>query len=529
MLTRSSQTHHTHTLIIGSGLAGLMCALKCPSQTPVTLVSKGDLLQSNSYYALGGIASVFGEEDSFESHIQDTLEAGDGLCHQDIVNLVVSQGPRAIKELTQWGVMFSKEGDDYHLTREGGHSQRRILHATDRTGEAMIRALASEVQKRDNITVLQNRWAVDLITTDKVKPDFSGNRCLGAYILHGPTEDIEPMTAKRTLLCTGGHGRAYLYTSNPASATGDGLAMAHRAGVKIANMEFMQFHPTALYHREEKNTLISEALRGEGAVLLNQKGEDFTQTFHPKGSLAPRDVVARAIYHDLKKSGDHHVYLDVSSVPTERLKNQFSHITQLLCQWGINILKGDPIPVTPCAHYSCGGVVVDSYGRTSLKGLYAVGEVACTGLHGGNRLASNSLLEVAVMSQRVSEALKKDPSENLIKDVPPWDYHLTLQEDERGVLNHTWDELRRIMWNYVGIVRTTTRLKRALSKISAIQTELEEYYWDRQPSTHLIEVRNLALVARLTVLCALKRKESRGCHYTTDFPEKSSHSKDTII
>lgn len=506
-----------------------MCALKRPSDEHVTLISKGDVFQSNSFKALGGIAAAYDSEDSFESHIQDTLQAGDGLCHEDIVRTVITEGPRSIEELTKWGVMFSKKGANYHLTQEGGHSQRRVLHASDRTGEAIIRALRKELSTRSNITLLEHQFAVDLITTDKVKPDFSGNRCLGAYILDGATENIYTITARRTILCTGGHGRAYLYTSNPEGATGDGLAMAHRAGAKIANMEFMQFHPTALYHREAKNTLISEALRGEGARLINQKGEDFTKAHHPQGSLAPRDVVARALYHDLKKSGDHHALLDVAAIPQDTLTGQFQHITRLLSELGINTLKGDPIPVTPCAHYSCGGVVVDSYGRSTLAGLYALGEVACTGFHGGNRLASNSLLEVAVLSQRLNQALSEDPCPAAASSVPQWDFHQTLQADERGVLNHTWDEIRRIMWNYVGIVRTTSRLKRALSKISAIQNELDEYYWDRQPSSHLIEVRNLALIAHLTIICALKRKESRGCHYTSDYPQTSAFAKDTII
>lgn len=522
------------TLILGSGLAGLICALKAPTHSSVAILTKGDLRDSNTDKALGGIASVSplseDQGDSYESHIDDTLRAGDGLCHEEIVSLVIRQGPTIMEQLIKWGVGFSKQDLSYHLTKEGGHSHRRIWHASAQTGKALVQALSDEVRRRDNISIYEHEFAVDLITTDKVRPNFSESRCLGAYILPHDSEMIYPLTAQRTVLCTGGYGRAYLYTSNPPHATGDGLAMARRAGAKVANLEFMQFHPTALYHHREKNTLISEALRGEGAILVNTRGEDFTSQHDPRGSLAPRDVLARAIYHDLKKSGLGHVYLDTSAVPTTTLKNQFTHITQHLRDLGIDILNGDLIPVTPCAHYSCGGVVSDRWGQTSLRGLYAIGEVACTGLHGGNRLASNSLLEAGVMGHRVIEGWlsEQKPSWGGI-EVPPWKYAPEVAEDERDVLNHTWDEIRAIMWNYVGIVRTTTRLKRALRKLTALREELDEYYWQRQPTRHLMEVRNLALVAHLTVQCALRRKESRGCHYTSDFPDHSSTPKDTMI
>lgn len=520
----------TTNLVIGGGIAGLTTALKLAKYEDVVLISKGPVEEANSYYAQGGIASVLSETDSFKKHVEDTLVAGAGLCHKDIVEIVVEKGPQAIRELVEIGVEFTRNENknSYHLTKEGGHSERRVIHANDLTGKVVMEALIDAVKKSKRITLFENQFAIDLITTDKFAPDFSVNRCLGAYILDRASDSVFKVIAARTVVATGGHGRVYLYTSNPDLATGDGVAMSWRAGCKVSNMEFMQFHPTCLYHPEAKTFLISEALRGEGAVLRNSEGEDFTKKHSPLGSLAPRDIVARAIDSELKSSGATHVFLDARAIAAQKLESHFPNILNTCLSFGIDI-RTDLIPVVPAAHYSCGGVVVDGSGRTSISGLYALGEVACTGLHGANRLASNSLLEALVFSDLVFKATRVDKLLGSKISIPDWDHGKTISPDEQVVLSHTWDEIRRLMWNYVGIVRTDKRLKRAFSRIKAIREELDEYYWNYRINDKLLEVRNLAEVAYLTVKCAIIRKESRGIHFTLDYPAENQDAKDTVV
>lgn len=519
----------TNTLVIGAGIAGLKAALEASTHHDVVLIAKGPLVEANSYYAQGGIAGVLSGEDSFEKHIADTLKAGAGLCHADLVKKVVEHGPSAIKELIDIGVEFTKTSDqsDFHLTKEGGHSERRVIHAEDLTGKAVMEALIAKVKGHPRITVVENQFAVDLLTSDKFFPQFNGNVCLGAYILDRSSDLVYKITSRTTILATGGHGRIYRYTTNPESATGDGLAMAWRAGCKVANLEFMQFHPTTLYHPEMRSFLISEAVRGEGAVLRNHDGVDFTKGYHPMGSLAPRDIVARAIDSELKRTGEAHVYLD-ATVLGEKIQHHFPNIFETCSRLGLDIHR-EWIPVVPSAHYSCGGVVVDDCGRTSIKGLYAIGEVACSGLHGANRLASNSLLEALVFSKLAANAARKDMNSNLHVEIPEWDPGSSISPDEQVVLSHTWDEIRRLMWNYVGIVRTNKRLNRAYARIKAIRQELEQYYWDYRLNDRLLEVRNLAEVAHLTIRCAMKRKESRGIHFNLDYSEQNANALDTIV
>lgn len=521
----------TDTLIIGGGVAGLMTALKLCRHHRVTLVIKSHVSNSSSYSAQGGIASVLSDQDSCASHRDDTLTAGDGLCHEDVVRMVVEEGPQAIQELVDYGVAFSRSHDgQIHLAREAGHRWRRVWHVSDQTGPAIVDALMQEVRATDSIEILTDYVAFDLVTTDMVDPCFSSHRCLGAYVLDARTSEVMVFYARQTVLCTGGHGRIYLYSSNPPSATGDGVAMAWRARARIANLEFMQFHPTLLYHPLKKNMLISEALRGEGGQIVSADGREFISH-----SLSLRDVLCREIYNELKRSGQNHVCLDVSRVDVSKWQSHFVQIAAVCDELGIPIREGRSIPVVPCAHYSCGGVVVDPDGRTSVMGLYAVGEVSCTGLHGGNRLASNSLLEAVIFGSRVARAIKESPLVELRDDCDDEHVHIhstggcSVGGDEKTVLNHTWDEIRRIMWNYVGIVRSTQRLKRALWKITAIQTELDEYSAQNPLSSELCEVKNMACVASLTVLCALKRRESRGCHYTTDYPNPRPRAIDTVL
>jgi len=523
----------TPHLVIGSGIAGMTLALKLARRDKVLVIAKGGLTESNTWYAQGGIASVSASDDSFEKHVDDTLVAGAGLCHREVVETVVKGGPRLVQELVDWGVRFSAEAGDSepHLTREGGHSARRVLHAQDTTGQAIMRALTAEVQRSPNIVVLENQMAVDLITSDKYAPDFEKNVCLGAYVLDRKTRAIYQIRSDATYLCTGGHGKVYLYTSNPDAATGDGLAMGWRAGCRVANLEFMQFHPTCLYHPKAKTFLISEAVRGEGGVLRDKHGHDFMKSYHPLGSLAPRDIVSRSIDLELKKSGEANVYLDVTHLGKEKIEHHFPNIHAECLKYGIDMTK-DWIPVVPAAHYSCGGLVVDEKGRTGIEGLYALGETACTGLHGANRLASNSLLEAVVFADVVAkDALAAGPHERPELEIPDWDTGSAAPADELVVLSHTWDEIRRLMWHYVGIVRTNHRLARALSRITALRGELDSYYWSYHVTDSLLEVRNLALVAMLTIRCAIARKESRGIHYTLDYPEPNERfgRKDTIL
>ena len=527
----------TDHLVIGSGIAGLTLALKLSKKAQVLVICKGALEESNTWYAQGGIASVLDAHDTFESHIEDTKVAGAGLCHDSIVDLVVRRGPRAVRELCDQGACFTgKSGSvegDFHLTKEGGHSHRRVIHAEDLTGKEVMRALIAQVKTSQQIEVLEQQMAVDLITSDRYAPDFSGNRCLGAYILDKNSKAVYQVRAAKTYLCTGGHGRTYLYTSNPDAATGDGLAMGSRAGARIANLEFMQFHPTCLFHPQAKTFLISEAVRGEGGILRNRHGQPFMDAYHPQGSLAPRDIVARAIDSELKKTGDENVYLDVSALGEERLAAHFPNIVKVCRSFGINLMQ-EMIPVIPAAHYSCGGLVVDKRGRTNVGSLYALGEVACTGLHGANRLASNSLLEALVFADLVATdglAASALTGSAIEVEIPPWDDRGAAPADEQVILSHSWDEIRRLMWHYVGIVRSDQRLQRALTRITAIREELDRFYWDYQLTDALLEVRNLALVADLTIRCARRRKESRGIHYTLDYPESSSVTagRDTIL
>ncbi len=533
----NSKVTKTKHLIVGSGMAGLSLALKLGRTEQVVLVSKGSLNDNNSWLAQGGIAAALDEADSMEEHFKDTVTVADGICDERIVKMVVENGPRMITELIELGVDFTKAESKptkkypYHLTQEGGHSRRRVIHAKDHTGQEVIAKLIAAVRKSQNITVHEDLMAIDLLTTDKYAPNFCTNQCLGAYFFDRKARDIKKIRSEKTYLCTGGHGKIYLYTSNPNSATGDGIAMGHRAGCKIASLEFMQFHPTCLYHQKARNFLVSEAVRGEGGVLKDLNGDEFMQTYHPRGSLAPRDVVARAIDHELKRSGFSNVLLDVRHLGKESIVALFPRIYETCLKYGIDMVS-EMIPVVPAAHYSCGGIMVDEWGQTGVRGLYAIGEVACTGLHGANRLASNSLLEALVFAdQAAKHALthSEEPHDQI--HVPPWQVGTAAQPEEMVLLSHSWDEIRRLMWNYVGIVRSESRLKRALDRATAIKQELDTYYWDYELTEELIEVRNLVQVALLTIRCAMARKESRGVHFNSDFPEKNDEfwKKATII
>jgi L-aspartate oxidase len=525
-------------LVIGSGIAGASLALKLAELGTVAIICKDTLGETNTRYAQGGIASVFLEHDSYDAHTQDTLTAGAGLCHEDIVRKVVGAGPRAIQDLISLGVQFtpadSKSPDfEYHLTREGGHSARRIIHADDMTGMAVQKTLMTKINENPNISVFEFHTCIDLIVTDKACPDFSRNRALGAYVLNEKQRDVHSFLAKCTFLATGGHGKLYLYTSNPDVATGDGVAMAWRAGARVANLEFMQFHPTCLYSSKEKNFLITEALRGEGGILLSRKGERFMERVDARKELAPRDIVARAIDSEIKKTGEPFVYLDISHKPADFVRQHFPNIYSTCFELGIDITK-EPIPVVPAAHYSCGGVVTDNRGRTGIKSLWALGEVACTGLHGANRLASNSLLEGLAFAAFIFEDVQRiwDSIKNMTHaNVPKWQLGKACEPDEMVVVSQLWDEIRRTMWNYVGIVRSDKRLARADARIRQISEEIENYYWDVVPSRSLIEVRNLAAVAALTVQCARARKESRGIHFSLDYPhlDDAHYRKDTVL
>jgi len=525
-------------LVIGSGIAGASLALKLAELGSVALVCKETLGETNTRYAQGGIASVFLEHDSYESHTQDTLVAGAGLCHEEVVRKVVGSGPQAIRELISMGVQFtpsdSKSPDfEYHLTREGGHSTRRIIHADDMTGMAVQKALIHKIQSHPNISVFEFHTCIDLIVTDKACPDFSRNRALGAYVLDEHQREVRSFLSKCTFLATGGHGKLYLYTSNPDIASGDGVAMAWRAGARVANLEFMQFHPTCLYSAKEKNFLITEAIRGEGGILLSRKGERFMEHVDPRKELAPRDIVARAIDAELKKTGEPYVLLDISHKPSEFIVQHFPNIYSTCLELGIDITK-EPIPVVPAAHYSCGGVVTDTRGRTGIKSLWALGEVACTGLHGANRLASNSLLEGLAFAQFIFDDVRNlwdSIKDNSLPRVPKWQLGKACEPDEMTVVSQLWDEIRRTMWNYVGIVRSEKRLARADARIRQISEEIENYYWDVVPSRSLVEVRNLAAVAMLTVKCARARKESRGIHFSLDYPQLDDTNcrKDTVL
>jgi L-aspartate oxidase len=532
-------------LVIGSGAAGLSFALKAAPFGSVALVTKRELADTGTSLAQGGIASVFGSKDSFDMHIADTLAAGDGLCHEGIVEMVVKSGPDRIRELVEMGVRFnqSSEGDGTRfspdLTREGGHSRKRIVHVSDMTGQEVERVLVESVLANRDIKIFTHHLCMDLVTySTRLKRGAvvtaHEEACCGAYVLDTRTNEIHTFAAGITLLATGGAGKVYLYTSNPDTATGDGIAMGYRAGARVANLEFVQFHPTCLFHPDAKNFLISEAVRGEGGILVDARGNAFMEKYDPqKKDLAFRDVVARAIDMELKKSGDESVFLDISHKDPDFVRTRFPNIYEKCLSLGFDMTKV-PVPVVPAAHYMCGGVTSDSYGKTDIERLYAIGETSCTGLHGANRLASNSLLEALVYADRAAKMASDELRSGALAPCPepqPWDEAGTTDSDEAIVVSHTWEEIRRFMWNYVGIVRSNRRLARAMSRIETIQKEIRDYYWDFRVTSDLIELRNIATVAQLIIECAMRRTESRGLHYNTEYPGKDDGrwKRDTIL
>ncbi|MFX1496762.1 MAG: L-aspartate oxidase [Promethearchaeota archaeon] len=515
----------TDILIVGGGVSGLTLAIKLAQLIPdqdILLITKESCKESNTFYAQGGIACVWNKDDSFEKHIQDTLIAGDGLCDENIVKKIITQAPERIKELIDLGVEFThNDNGDYDLGKEGGHSERRILHVNDLTGQNIALKLIEEAKKYDNIEIKEYWVGINL---------FSNNfRCDGLYVLDQNKDDIHNIASKVTILATGGAGKIYLYTTNPDVASGDGIAMAYRAGAIIANMEFYQFHPTCLYHPFAKSLLITEAMRGEGAVLKDLKGNAFMQKYHPLKELAPRDIVSRAIDSELKKSGDDHVYLDIASYKnTDFIKNHFPGVYEACKNFNIDITK-EPIPVVPAAHYCCGGVLTKLDGSTKVKNLYVIGESACTGLHGANRLASNSLLEGLVCAHECANTLAKKIRDLKVNEFKEWEHGHAVPSTEAVVITQNWDEIRRFCWNYVGIVRTDLRLQRAKKRINLLLDEINQYYWDFKIERDLLELRNLATVAKIIIVSAISRKESRGIHYNLDYPNKSAMSRMTTL
>jgi len=523
------QNHIYDVLIIGSGAAGLTSALQLDKHLRVALISKVSLQGGASWLAQGGIAAVFDENDSADAHVADTLVAGAGLCHEDSVRFVVENGPDAVRWLIEQGVAFTRENDqqNYHLTQEGGHSHRRILHTADATGKEVTGTLVEQVIAAENIDIFEQHCAVDLVTqADKNSRKI---RCTGAYLLDIKTSVIALFHAKSVILASGGASKAYLYTSNPDGASGDGIAMAWRKGCRVANLEFNQFHPTCLYHPKAKSFLITEALRGEGAVLRLPDGSAFMGNFHPDAELAPRDVVARAIDHEMKRLGSDCLYLDISHKPSDFIIEHFPTVYEQCLSFGIDITT-DPIPVVPAAHYTCGGIMVSSDGQTDLLNLYAIGENAFTGLHGANRMASNSLLECLVYAQSAAQKINQGIAQISKPDfIPEWDESRVSSSDEDVVISHNWDELRRFMWDYVGIVRTDKRLQRAQHRIKLLQNEIQEYYSNCKVTRDLLELRNLATVSELIIRCAMQRKESRGLHFTLDYPDLAPIARDTVM
>ncbi len=525
----------TDFLVIGSGIAGLIFALESAKYGQVTIITKKEDKESSTNYAQGGIASVIADSDSFESHIKDTLTAGAGLCHEDTVRLMVEKGPAAIQKLLDIGVKFSlTKNKNLELGREGGHSQNRIVHAKDLTGREIERALLAGIKQNPNIRILENHIAIDLITEHQTpKQDYSrGIHCWGAYVLDIHQNKVKTIVSKSTVLCSGGCGQVYLHTSNPSIATGDGLAMAYRAGAKIANLEFMQFHPTILFHQEANSFLISEAVRGFGAILRDKNGRAFMTEYHPDRELAPRDIVARAIDREMKKSGDVCVYLDLTAQKSQDIREKFPNIYSTCLNFKIDITR-EWIPVVPAAHYMCGGVVVDIQGCTNIERLFACGEVAFTGVHGANRLASNSLLEAVIFSGQAVEVAKNylQTSQVQIPDILPWNIEGTLNQDEWVYIVHDRNVIRSLMWDYVGIVRSDFRLARAWRRINVIAQEVEEFYKKTIVHSDLIELRNIATVSQLIIQCAMTRKESRGLHYNTDYPHRDDEywQHDTLV
>ena len=521
--------HHRHdVVVIGRGAAGLALALRLPSAYRVAVLSKGDVTQSSTYWAQGGMAAVLHARDSVDAHVEDTLRAGAGLCHRDAVELAVSHSREIVEWLADLGVDFDIREDidpsqspEYHLAQEGGHSHRRIVHAADRTGGAIGEVLEARAAEAENIELLPGHIAVDLVSSD--------GRCRGIYALNLDADRVDLFEAGAVVLASGGASKAYLYTSNPDGASGDGIAMAWRAGCRVANLEFNQFHPTCLYHPDAKSFLITEALRGEGAHLQLPDGQRFMPRFDERAELAPRDIVARAIDHEMKRLGADCVYLDITHRDEAFLRQHFPTVYERCLKFGIDISR-QRIPVVPAAHYTCGGIVVDRAGHTDLEGLYAIGECSFTGLHGANRMASNSLLECLVYAQSAARDIENSINRDLAgAPLPLWDESQVTDSDEDVVISHNWHELRRFMWDYVGIVRTSKRLKRALNRVELLQSEIAEYYGNYKVSPDLLELRNLAMVSELMIRCAMARKESRGLHYTLDYPDTDSEARDTVL
>jgi L-aspartate oxidase len=527
-----NKQHNCDVLIIGSGAAGLTLALHLAKDADVVILSKALVNEGSTFYAQGGIAAVFDENDSIDSHVSDTLIAGAGLCEKDIVQYTADNAKTCLEWLIDQGVDFDKEKNTtgeikYHLTREGGHSHRRILHSADATGKAIQTTLVDQVKNNSRIRIFERYNAIDLVCTN-----ISGEKekqCLGAYIWNRNSEKVESIFAKKTILATGGASKVYQYTSNPDVASGDGIAMAWRAGCRVANMEFNQFHPTCLFHADAGTFLLTEALRGEGAILRRPDGSRFMPSFDERAELAPRDIVARAIDFEMKRLGADCMFLDISHKPADFIKQHFPTIYKKTLELGIDITKS-PIPIVPAAHYTCGGVMINQQGKTDINNLYAIGEVAYTGLHGANRMASNSLLECLVFARAAAIEIEQSLTKKTeYISLPAWDESRVTDSDEEVVIQHNWHELRLFMWDYVGIVRTTKRLERALHRVELLQKEIDDYYQNFRVSNNLLELRNLVQVAELIIKCAMERKESRGLHFTLDYPELNANAKTTIL